>query len=303
MKNFVLIFVFLMTVNLLVPIGYARLYTNLNSIEKPQEEYKNEQPLSSDEKIVLFDRSSDGLIEVGLIDYLVGAAACEMPALYEAEAIKAQMIAIHSYYQYCIANPEYINGGYITVNEQKMKGYTSKARLNEFWGMNYYDYYNKFLRCANEVCNEILTYEDKPVLASYYAVSCGKTAQSSEIWDQQLDYLVTVDSSFDAVSDDYLKIKEFPVNELYTILKSTFPFLEIKESKPEEWFGDIIYYDSGYAKYVPVGIDKIPGDQFRDALGLPSSCVLVFLEDDVFSPIRDTDKFRALIEKLHEMME
>ena len=27
------------------------------------------------------------------------------------------------------------------------------------------------------------------------------------------------------------------------------------------------------------------------------------LEDDVFSPIRDTDKFRALIDKLHEMME
>lgn len=283
MKNFVIIFIFLLAVNLLVPVGYAKIYTRLDKIDTGEKTEEYVQPRTSDETVVLFDKSTDSLIEVELVDYLVGAAACEMPALYEAEAIKAQMIAIHSYYRYCLDHPEYLDGGYITVNEEKMLGYTSKTRLTEYWGMSFYDYYNKFLRCANEICDEILTYDGQAALTTYYAVSCGKTCSSRDLWGQELEYLTSVDSSFDAVSDNYLKIKEFEVNELYTVLKSTFPFLEITEGEPEKWFGDIIYLDSGYAKYVPVGIDKIPGDQFRDALGLPSSCVMVFLEDDVFS--------------------
>ena len=37
------------------------------------------------------------------------------------------------------------------------------------------------------------------------------------------------------------------------------------------------------ATYVTIGGDMVPGDQFRTALSLPSSCVMVFLEDGEFS--------------------
>ncbi len=282
MKNFVFVFLFLLSINLFIPVGYGKLYVRMENFEFGENNSNFVTPSPVDNTVTLFDASSDGLITLDVIDYLVGAAACEMPALYESEAIKAQMVAIHSYYNYCLENPEHINGGYITVNPEKMTGYRDKNKLQEFWGMSYYDYYNKFLRCANEVHNEILTYKNKPALASYYAISCGKTADSGEIWTS-MDYLKSVESDFDRLSEDYLQIKEYAVNELYTVLKSNFPFLEIKEANPEEWFSDIIYHDSGYAKYIPVGIDKIPGDQFRTALNLPSSCIMVFLEDDVFS--------------------
>ncbi len=284
MKNFVFVFLFLLSFNLLVPVGYAKLYNRAEGLQLKENDKAFATPAPTEGKVTLFDSSADGLITLDMIDYLVGAAACEMPALYESEAIKAQMVAIHSYYNYCLENPDHIDGGYVTVNPQKMKGYRDKNKLQEFWGMSYYDHYNKFLRCANEVYDMILTYKNKPALTSYYAISCGKTADSDEIWGP-VDYLVSVESDFDRLSDDYLQIKEYPVNELYTVLKGNFPFLEIKEAKPEEWFGDVIYYDSGYAKYVTVGIDKIPGDQFRNALNLPSSCVMVFLEDDVFSVV------------------
>lgn len=284
MKNFTAVFIFLLFINIITPVAYCRLYTHIDeSIPGDADSTREYETPATDEKIVLFDKSTGTLTELTLTDYLIGAAACEMPASYEAEAIKAQMIAIHSYYNYCSRNPEYTDNGYITVDEANMQGYASAARLQQYWGINYYDYYNKFLRCANEVCNMVLTYNNGPVLASYYAVSCGKTRTSEERWGQRLPYLTVVDSSFDAVSDNYLQMNSFTVSEMYTILKSTFPFLEISEESPEKWFGNIVYNESGYAKFVTVGVDNIPGDQFRQALHLPSSCVMVFFEDDMFS--------------------
>ena len=286
MKKFATVFLFLLFINIITPVAYCRLsglMEKTNTGDNTSEENPHITPVISNENITLFDKSTGTLLSLPLTDYLIGAAACEMPASYEAEAIKAQMIAIHSYYNYCCRHPDYIDNGYITVDETAMQGYASAAKLQQFWGINYYDYYNKFLRCANEVADLILAYQNQPALTPYYAVSCGKTRTSEEIWGQRLPYLTVVDSSFDAVSDNYLQMNNFTVSEMYTLLKSAFPFLQISEENPENWFDGIVYYESGYARFITVGTDSIPGDQFRDALHLPSSCVMVFFEDDMFS--------------------
>lgn len=289
MKKFIGIFLFLLLINLVVPVLYYNLYSAAQTVlpvSSQSEEISSfaEAPsVKRTDTVTIYDSEKNEAVELSLIDYLVGAAACEMPASYEAEAIKAQMIAIHSYYEYCQVHPEYINNGYVTFNETLMQGYASKNRLMDYWQLNFYDYYQKFLRCANEVSGYILKYESSPALTTYYAVSCGKTQKSLDEWQMDLPYLTTVDSSFDAVSDDYLQMKTFEKSELYSRLNTSFSGLKLDEDTPEKWFGDIIYNEAGYADFVTVGGVKIPGSQFRKALQLPSSCLLVFFEDDTFS--------------------
>ncbi len=283
MKNFLAVFIFLFFINIAVPVGYGKLYSGGNISPESQISDNSRLQQDADKTITVFDEATGETVNLQLKDYLIGAAACEMPALYESEAIKAQMVAIHSYYLYCMENPGYLEEEYIKINSSGMSGFAYRNKLNEFWGMNYYDYYSKFEKCAREVQNITVTYKDKPALTPYYAISCGKTAAAKEIWQQDIPYLISLDSSFDRTSEKYLEIKEFKVSELYSILKSTFPFLQINENEPENWFGEIDYFESGYAKYIPVGIDNVPGDQFRKALNLRSSCVMIFLEDDVFS--------------------
>lgn len=233
--------------------------------------------------VTLMDRQSGEMMEIPLKDYLIGAAACEMPALYEKEAIKAQMVAVHSYYLYCQENPEHLKNGYIEINEDKMSGYASPERLMEYWQMDYYDYYNKFVSCADEVLDKILTYDGKPALTSYYAVSCGKTADSKDVWGQSLPYLVSVDSSHDQISDNYLQVKKIDKDSMFSLLRINYPNIKLEEDRPENWFGDIIYTDSGYAGFVTVGSDLVPADQIRNVLGLPSTCLMIFYEDETFS--------------------
>lgn len=285
MKNFVGIFIFLLLINLLVPLGYSKIYTNFpikNIDELKIENQTNEETISEDE-VELFDESTGTKIQVPIKDYIINAAACEMPATYEENAIKAQMIAIHSYYLYCQNNPTYLEKGCISVNSKNMQGYTDKTKLTEFWGTSFYDFYAKFERCYEDVKNLIVTFDNLPALTSYYAVSCGKTRDSKDVWEQSIPYLVSVDSSHDAISDKYLNIKKFSVYDMYSLLKGSFPSLKISEDNPEEWFGEISYFNSGYGQYIKIAGDLVPADQFRKALNLQSTCLIVFFEDNEFS--------------------
>lgn len=287
MKKYVAIFVFLLLTNLAVPLIYSSAGLKLNIRPPPAESGDDSESdytiTKSEQTVTLKDKNSGQLMEVNLTDYLIGAAACEMPAVYESEAIKAQMVAIHSYYLYCRRHPGYLEGGYITVDPGNMSGYADKTTLTGYWGTDFYDYYRKFSRCARRVQEQVLEYGGEPALTSYYAISCGKTQSSRRRWQQELPYLTVVDSSFDALSDDYLQIKTYSADEMYSLLMINFPTLKIDQEKPEEWFGEIIYTDSGYASFVQVGTDMVPADQMRTALSLPSSCLMVFWEDGEFS--------------------
>lgn len=283
MKNFIGIFIFLLLINLFVPVLYYRVYSQLPDFEIEYNENPESEKEENGQTVTLLDRQTDTLIEVPLKEYLIGAAACEMPALYEKEAIKAQIIAVHSYYLYCQENPDHLSKGYIEVDEKKMSGYASPNRLMEYWQMDYYDYYAKFQRCADEVIDQVLTYDGTPALTSYYAVSCGKTADSKDVWGQRLPYLVSVDSSHDQISDSYLQIKTIEKDIMFSLLRLNYPNISLDESRPEGWFGDVVYSDSGYASYVTIGSDMVPADQLRDVLGLPSACMMIFYEDETFS--------------------
>ena len=145
MKKFIGIFLFLLIINLLVPVFYYKLYTsvklpNLGGIPSQEELFISPSPPDkkevSKDTVTLYDEAGKTTQEIPLLDYLIGAAACEMPAAYEAQAIKAQMVAIHSYYLYVQENPTYLDGGYITFNESLMKGFASKAKLQEYWQLN-----------------------------------------------------------------------------------------------------------------------------------------------------------------------
>ena len=80
-----------------------------------------------------------------------------------------------------------------------------------------------------------------------------------------------------------MKITEFPKDNMYSLLRIKYPNIDLDESQPEKWFGDIIYTESGYASFITVGGDLVPADQIRDIMALPSTCMMIFYEDETFS--------------------
>lgn len=288
MKNFICIFALFLSVNIFVPVLYYQVYHGAHNAFSPftQENSQTDQLTVSENsstEYYLYNLETQQTDSFDIITFLVGSAACEVPAYYEKEAIKAQMIACHSYYLYCRKNGLPDDDLNLSYNESKMQKFASKEQLKEFWGSGFDQNYEKFLSCANEVKNTVVMYKGDVALTPYYAVSCGKTQSSEKEWGEKLDYLIPVDSSSDALSDDYIKVKTYSVQEMYDRFTLNFAGIDPDMEHPEEWIGDINYNESGYVDTLEIYDSKIRGRDFRKYFELPSCCFMIFFEDNEFS--------------------
>ena len=128
-----------------------------------------------------------------LEEYVTGVLACEMPASFDIEALKALSVSARTYAVYKM----YKNKDYVLKTTTKDQCYIDKETMKTKWKNNYDKYYNKILKATNETNNQILTYNDEPIVAFYFSISNGKTENVENVFSQKLDYLVSVDSSYD----------------------------------------------------------------------------------------------------------
>lgn len=198
-----------------------------------------------------------------LEEYVTGVVAAEMPASFNDEALKAQAVCARTYaIRYMedsdsISVPYGIYQAYCTVDEMKAK-----------WGENFDKYYSKVSGAVKATEGEIMIYNDEPVLAVFHSMSGGKTETSENIWGGEMDYLKSVDSSFDETSPGFLSSAEFDAD----YIKS-----KLTEAEPEITFGsgNILNItertEAGYVKTVTAGNKVFTGKQIRELLGLRSA--------------------------------
>ena len=121
---------------------------------------------------------------VSALDYVAGAIAAEMPALYESDALIAQGIASFTNAHYLAAlrradPPEELKGADFAADPAHNLGYMTADGMKTHWGDHYEEYSRKVKAAAAEAMKYLITYEDEPILAAYFAISAGKTAGSS----------------------------------------------------------------------------------------------------------------------------
>ena len=149
MKNFICIFALFLSVNIFVPAVYYQVYHGahdiLSSLTDINPQNDPISPIENNSDYCLYNLETQQTDSFDIITFLVGSAACEVPAYYEKEAIKAQMIACHSYYLYCRKNGLPDDDLNLSYNESKMQKFASKEKLKDFWGSGFDQNYEKFL--------------------------------------------------------------------------------------------------------------------------------------------------------------
>ena len=73
------------------------------------------------------DLSTGEVQQVPKRDYLIGAAATEMPLTWPDEALKAQIVAAHSYALYCRDHASAANGSWLSADPARRQGYLTDA--------------------------------------------------------------------------------------------------------------------------------------------------------------------------------
>ena len=193
----------------------------------------------------------------------------ELDGNFSYEAIKAQVVATHTYIKY------YTDSGSIASVGMK-SSYKVGGRID---------------KAVEEVYDTIMTYNGKAIYCPYFAVSCGKTQASKEVWGGARAYLVSAESKYDYLADYYnlaahtytsSKIKS---NFLATKVISEATVKSKIQSKlgvtpsgdPSTWFKFLSeaeggFTSGGYINKIVVGGKTTTGKNVRSIFGLRSAC-------------------------------
>lgn len=223
------------------------------------------------QKINFYDSSCGKNVEITLEELLYGSLAAEMPASFHEEALKAQAVAIYSYflYQNGINSILDLNSG----NGKHIRHfvYSNPEKRKERWGENFEAYESKIRKAVNDVKNQVLFFENKPVLAMFFSSCYKQTTPCRVSFSQDLPYLTSVDSpEYEVMNLE--RSFEIKSSELAEILKSKFTdedfAKKLNETPPESWFTIEETAENGNVVKMKILDEEIKGQRFRHLLGV-----------------------------------
>lgn len=111
---------------------------------------------------------------------------------------------------------EIMNKKYQNIKQKNLNlDYISMKELEENNGRKAYLEIKKRLEDASDATfGQVITYQNKYADALYHEVSIGKTVSSEEIYSVAVPYLISVDSSQDVESPEYMDVKIIPYDEV-----------------------------------------------------------------------------------------
>ncbi|MCI9608723.1 MAG: stage II sporulation protein D [Oscillibacter sp.] len=254
--------------------------------EEPVDETEREDPPPSlaagdlDASRMLRVLDGEEVLEMDLGTYLVGVVRAEMPASFEAEALKAQAVAARTYTLYKLqSGGNHGETADICTDSTCCQAYIGEDRARSNWGENAGAYEAKVEAAVRETDGETILYGGVPILAVFHSSSAGLTRAAGEVWVNDLPYLQAVDSPEpgDRIPQYYSRV-EFTAEELKAKLRSAFPEADFTGGM-EDWLKDPAADEAGSVATVLVGGVTAKGTQVRSALGLRSACFTWEVQD------------------------
>lgn len=203
--------------------------------------------------------------DLSLEDYIVGVVSCEMPASFDIEALKAMSVAARTYALYKNERNKTLK---TTTDDQC---YIDESAMKEKWKNNFDKYYNKINNAVNDTKGEYMTYNDKTIIAFYFSISNGKTENVENVFSQKLDYLVSVDSSWDKRNNSNEKDIKMKVSDF---LKK----LNINDNKIKNI--KIDRSNTNRINNIKINNKNYKGTKFRSLLNLKSTDIEIKYDND-----------------------
>ena len=243
--------------------------------KQPADIFKTKSPSTDREYFSVLDINDGQVYNISVRDYIIGAVCAEMPASFHKEALKAQAIAAHTYaVRQSVAernapDPELL-GADFSNDSSKYQAYFNSDEIKKYYGDKYDEYYTKVSEAVDEVINEILTYNDTPIIAAFHSMSSGITESAENIWGNPVEYLIPAESPTDTSAPKYTEEYVFTAEEISARLTSEYSDISF-EKDCDQWFKINEKSTSGTVMSMKAGNKTINGTQLRTILSLRSA--------------------------------
>ena len=246
-----------------------------------------EQPLAQEENplldsmVTLSVQQGDQTVEMTMAEFLLGVVRGEMPASFEPEALAAQAVAERTYvYRYLQAGRKEAHPqADICTDPACCSAWTSPEAAAEKWGDNAEEYEKKIQQAVQETDGQVMLYDGQPILAAFHSSSDGVTANSGDVWVQDLPYLTSVESPEGEGSvPNYYSVKTLSAEEFRSTVLAAYPQAQL-EGSPTGWVGAPTQNSSGRVESIAIGGVALEGTQVRSLFGLRSASFTVEATD------------------------
>jgi stage II sporulation protein D len=167
-------------------------------------------------EVAVYRTTSKQMEKLPLETYVTGVVAAEMPADFEMEALKAQALTARTYIVRQITTGDRVGlpEGADTSDTEFHQVYKNNQDLQKLWGADYNWKIERVNEAVKATAGQILTYEGKPIEATFFSTSNGFTENSEDYWSNTFPYLRSVSSPWDKTSPKFsdqviLSINEF----------------------------------------------------------------------------------------------
>lgn len=201
-----------------------------------------------------------------LEDYVIGVVASEMPVYFNYQALKAQAVASRTY-----GYRAYCNNKEISYREIG-QAYTDNNGLRQRWGNNYEKNYNLVKRAVDETKNEIMVYDNQPILAVFSSASNGMTQSSENAWGSSLPYLKSVKSEGDKQAEVFYSTKTVDIEQAKLLLGVG------NINKDNTYI--ISENQAGYVNRVLIGGKELSAGYLRAVMGLKSESFILSIQNN-----------------------
>ena len=251
--------------NLAVKVGNQKVRIPPETMPAPSIQTEPLEKLTM--RLVLADGNAT---ELDMNDYLTGVVLAEMPASFEAEALKAQAVVARTYTLKAAQSGKH-NGG-VCSDYACCQAYIAEA-----------DYTGgaeniEKVRSAVEATNGlVLTYGGELIEATYFSCSGGSTEDAVAVWGTDYPYLRATDSPGEEHAAHYTDTVTFTAEEFSSKLGQAL------SGNPETWLGFTTYTAGGGVNSMRIGNVEYKGTELRSLLSLRSTAFTITAEDDTIT--------------------
>lgn len=223
------------------------------------------------------------ILNVPVRDYLIGAVGAEMPVSFAPEALKAQVVAAHTYAErQRLLSAARGDEADFSDDPAQFQAFLTDEQMRERWGDSYAANYAILSAAVDAVGGELLTYENEPIIAAFHAMSGGKTESAVNVWGNDVAYLRSVDSAADTEAPGFEESVDFTPEEVMEKLTAAHVGLTIG-GDASEWFGTPIVSEAGTVLELPAGDGIFTGQELRSIFGLRSADFTVSYAEGKFT--------------------
>ena len=200
--------------------------------------------------------------------YVMEKLMQDMPESYETEALRAQAVLIRtSLYRELEASESKT-----VAEDQELQ---KELQQNQS-GIKSKDSYEKYKEAVSETQNQVLFYNESLAWTPFHRSSDGMTRVAAEVLGtDEFPYIISKECPLDKAAEDEIQVHTFEYSQIQKLCRDFLEAAEDQESAEKGYSFDDFEIQSvdtaGYVQELRVGNTICTGDQFRDALSLPSS--------------------------------